>query len=250
MEKMMEEPIEDKSVFAPIEEYLTPKLQMYYDEVLNEGFEVMLVRKFGYEGPWKLRVHAPYHIIMPWDDVGNKSMFAHELLHIYLDFVKGMLILISRQISMTKPFDSPIGNFLNQQILNSIINNLQHHKMLPLYIDCGFQKDKFIANYDEFTEIQSNINVLINFEIQEQLIPFQKYAIALHVADYICLEKYCINPEHKFKLNELYSSKVQSRYQFLYEQFSPIIESWDSHDNLIELVNKINDIAKSYAEKE
>ena len=168
----MEEPWEDKSEFVPIEEYLNPKLQMYYDEILNKRYEVMILRKFGYVGPWKQRAIPPYHIVMPWDDVGNKSMFAHELFHIYLDFVKDMRINEGNQIIMTEPFDSPIGNFLNQHILNSIINNLQHHKMLPLYLDCGFQKDKFIANYDDFAEIERNINVLIYFETQQQLIPF------------------------------------------------------------------------------
>ena len=246
----MEEQIENKNEFVSVEEYLTPKLRLYYDEILNKGFEVMILRKFGYEGPWCLRVYPQYHIIMPWNDLGNVSMFAHELLHIYFDLVKGMLIFISRQLSMTEPFDSPIGNFLNQHTINSIINNLQHHKMLPLYLDCGFQKEKFIANYNDISEVECSINKFINFETHAQLIPFQKYAIALHVADYICLEKYCINPEHKSLLNEFYSSKVQSKYPFLYEQFSPLIESWDSHDNLIELVNNINDIAKLYAQND
>lgn len=246
----MEEPIEDKSEFITVEEYLTPELRIYYDEILNKGFEVMILRKFGYDGPWKQRAMPPYHIVMPWDDLGNKSMFAHELLHIYFDFVKGMRIAEMTQIFMTTPYNLPEGDFLNQFTLNSIINNLQHHKMLPLYLDCGFQKDKFIANYDDLLEVEKSINELINFITQEQLSSFQKYAIALHVADYICLEKYCINSEHKSLLNELYSTKVQSKYSFLYEQFSPLIKGWDSHDNLIELVNKINDIAKLYAQND
>jgi hypothetical protein len=246
----MEEPKEDKSEFIAIEEYLTPKLRMYYDEISKEGFDVRLLREYGNDGHWKLGISSPFLIVMPWNGLGNISMFAHELLHIYFDLVKGMRISEMSQIFMTAPYNSPEGDFLNQFTLNSIINNLQHHKMLPLYLDCGFQKDKFIANYNDFSEVESSINKFINFETQAQLIPFQKYAIALHVADYICLEKYCINLEHKSLLNEFYSSKVQSKYTYLYEQFSPLIESWDSHDNLIELVNKINDIAKLYAQND
>jgi hypothetical protein len=239
--------MEEKNEFVPIEEFLTPELKVYYDELLGKGFEVMVLRKYGYEGPWKIREVCPFHIVMPWNDVANKSLFAHELLHIYFDFVKGMSIPISSQIIMTTPYHLPQGEFLNQHTLNSIINNLQHYKMLPLYLECGFEADKFVGNYYEFSDIEKAINGLLNLEVSDNLSSFQKYSLALNVADFICLEKFNVNPEHKNLMQEVYAPKVQEKFPYLSQQLTPIIDTWQNDDNIKLLVDKINQVAKDYA---
>lgn len=241
--------MEERNEFAPTDDYLTPKLKVYYDSILSKGHEVMILRKHGYNGPWRIRENVPFHIVMPWDDLGNKALFAHELLHIYLDFVEGMRISEMQQVLMTMPYHSPQGDFLNQHVLNSIINNLQHHKMLPMYLECGFETDKFVVNYYEFSDTEKAINGLLNFEVSDNLSSFQKYNLALHVADFICLEKFNVNLEHKNLMQEVYAPKVQEKFPYLSQQLTPIIGTWQNDDNLVGLINRINDVAKEYALK-
>jgi hypothetical protein len=93
--------------------------------------------------------------------IGNycPASFTHELLHLYLRY-KGLNL--SHWIS--KNFSS-INHTYPRALIDHITNCLDHAKMLPIYLDLGFEKRLFLKDYFELkcsdTEIRL-ISVYIN----------------------------------------------------------------------------------------
>jgi hypothetical protein len=81
--------------------------------------------------------------------------FSHELLHIYLR-LKGCLIGASLKLHIQ--CSSELSRIMSYELLEHIGNCLDHVRMLPMYLDLGFDRKKFIQDYhirkigEEFTE--------------------------------------------------------------------------------------------------
>ena len=71
--------------------------------------------------------------------------FTHELLHVYLRS-KGIFIgaRLKRKIQSSKK----ISIIYSEPLLEHIGNCLDHIKILPIYLELGFDRNKFIIDYD------------------------------------------------------------------------------------------------------
>lgn len=73
------------------------------------------------------------------------NSFTHELLHVLLHkkeiyFASRLELLISN--------DNTLLQFLSSELIEHIGNCLNHIKMLPIYLELGFDKKYFISDYD------------------------------------------------------------------------------------------------------
>lgn len=85
--------------------------------------------------------------------------FTHEMLHVYLSLNK---IHINGALKLRLLGDDFFSSILSPNLVEHIGNCLEHTKMLPLYLELGFDREKFILDYDIFKceEIE-----LKNFEL-------------------------------------------------------------------------------------
>ena len=72
--------------------------------------------------------------------------FTHELLHIYLR-LKGCLIGASLKLHIQ--CSSELSRIMSYELLEHIGNCLDHVRMLPMYLDLGFDRKKFIQDYSK-----------------------------------------------------------------------------------------------------
>jgi len=155
-------------------------------------------------------------ILIPKDDICIDS-FTHELLHILIR-QKGLY------------FGSSLENLIRgNEILNQILsdnliehfgNCIDHIKMLPIYLELGFDRRKFITDYDVNKCSKAEIQQLKdNFKIGRN---YYGEAVDFYIGKYIAIKadpKQQIN--YPKSLNEL--KKLDSK---LYEILDKCIEDW------------------------
>lgn len=85
------------------------------------------------------------------------SSFTHELLHVYLS-LKGLHIsggLKNRIMS-----DEFFNSIFSCNLLEHMGNCLDHAKMLPIYFELGFEREKFITDFIVFKCTETELNEL------------------------------------------------------------------------------------------
>jgi len=242
---------DERNEFVDLEPYLIPATKMLLAEIESKNpFKVYLKKVYDHRVTWQINNVTPYMIDMPSWDEGNKIFFTHELLHIYFDFVLDMRIG-----HFTLPFlfrnlcsnSEEVQHLMNQYI--NIINNLQHHKMVPYFDEYNFPLDQIVANYENPQEVlelfDNELNTPINLSS-----PFFKYAAAVSFVNYLALELYFPNPAIREKLRNTYSQEFDRKFSGLREVFHPLLEKWDTeYSDLPQLIKDINDRAMEYAEE-
>lgn len=73
--------------------------------------------------------------------------FTHEMLHVYLRLRE---FYFGGALQMNLGYDSIFSQIFSANLIEHIGNCLDHVKMLSLYIDLGFERRKFISDYDLF----------------------------------------------------------------------------------------------------
>jgi hypothetical protein len=74
-----------------------------------------------------------------------KDSFTHEMLHVLM----GMKDLyFSSSLKLTFPQSIILSKNLSSELMEHIGNCLDHIKMLPIYLELGFDRKKFISDYD------------------------------------------------------------------------------------------------------
>lgn len=75
----------------------------------------------------------------------SKDSFAHEVLHAYLNLKK---INIGSDLSILIRDDVIMSSVFSNELLEHISNTIDHIKMLPIYLDLGFNRENFIQDYN------------------------------------------------------------------------------------------------------
>ena len=76
-----------------------------------------------------------------------KDFFTHEMLHVLM----GMKDLyFSSSLKLTLPQSKILSENLSSQLIEHIGNSLDHIKMLPIYLELGFDRKKFILDYTKY----------------------------------------------------------------------------------------------------
>ncbi len=87
-----------------------------------------------------------------------KDSFTHEMLHAYLKIHE---FYIGNSIYLTLSGSKLFSSILSPLLIDHIGNCLDHIKMLPLYLELGFERQKFIQDYFEY---KCTTEELRNFE--------------------------------------------------------------------------------------
>lgn len=239
--------IENK--FVPLEPYLMPQTKKLLFEIESKNpFKVFLRKVYDPIDCWQINSVRPYVIDMPsWDDK-NIICFTHELLHIYFDYILGMKMDHFLILNLTTPYSVNTEDpWTLPNCLINLINNLQHHKMIPYFIEYGFPLNKIIDNYDNPITIFETLENEIKTEFDLKS-PTARYSAALAFANYLSLELYFPNLLVRSKLANSYSKEMDKKFIGLRNILHPILKKWDKEcNNSRELIIEINDAAKIYA---
>lgn len=73
-----------------------------------------------------------------------KASFTHEMLHIYLRMND---CFIGAGLKNTIQQSKILTSIFSTELLEHVGNCLDHIKMLPIYLDMGFEREKFISDY-------------------------------------------------------------------------------------------------------
>ncbi len=89
----------------------------------------------------------------------SPDSFTHELLHVYLRskecFITGsMKNIVANNISFS--------SILSNELIEHISNCLEHIKILPMYLEMGFDRTKFIEDYNLFKVNSNEIELFEN----------------------------------------------------------------------------------------
>lgn len=81
--------------------------------------------------------------------------FTHELLHIYIRIKE---IYIGSGLKLQIQSSSILSRIFSEGLLEHFGNCLDHVKMLPIYLDLGFEREKFILDYHTLKSTDSQIS--------------------------------------------------------------------------------------------
>jgi len=73
------------------------------------------------------------------------ASFTHELLHVYIRFHE---CFIGRCLMNTVAGSRLLSKIMSDNLLDHIGNCLDHIKMLPIYLDMGYERENFLLDYE------------------------------------------------------------------------------------------------------
>lgn len=146
-----------------------------------------------------------------------KSSFTHEMLHVYLRLKD---CYISGGLNNTILQNRILSSFFSSNLLDHIGNCLDHIKMLPIYLDLGFEREKFILDYYEHKFNKYELDLLkLNYKINNNINP---EAVDFFVGKLIAI---LADPNDNFDYsNEL--KELKSIDSILYEANEQMILHW------------------------
>ncbi len=98
-----------------------------------------------------------------------KSSFTHEMLHVYL---RHKDCYISGGLNNTIRQNSTLSFMFSSELLDHMGNCLDHIKMLPIYLNLEFKKEKFILDYYEHKCTLEELKLLKqNYKIHSSINP-------------------------------------------------------------------------------
>lgn len=74
-----------------------------------------------------------------------KDSFTHEMLHVYMSMKD---LYFSSALKLTIPQSRLLSENLTFDLIEHIGNCLDHIKILPIYLELGFDRTKFLLDYD------------------------------------------------------------------------------------------------------
>ncbi len=96
--------------------------------------------------------------------------FTHEMLHVYFRLQE---CYISSSLKVQISQSKILSSIFSEKLIEHIGNCLEHIKMLPLFLEMGFDRTKFIVDYydnkcsdTEVIEIKQNFKICNNFSFQ------------------------------------------------------------------------------------
>lgn len=148
----------------------------------------------------------------------NPASFAHELLHIRFRkngvFAGGCL----KQTILEHPL---LKDIISEGTLDSIANSMEHVKMLPHFLNMGYERSEFLADYNES-----------KFDISEcqlfcLLYESERLSIIERILGTYCAMRADCNPAHNY--DECYSL-LKSIDEYLYSIIEKFWGDWLQYD--------------------
>ena len=203
-------------------------------EELNEHYEIKieLVNDTPKYGCYSIENTSTIYV--PESKI-NAASFTHELLHIYLRS-KGIFLgaRLTRLIRLSKT----LSKIYSEPVLEHIGNCLDHIKMLPLYLDLGFDRREFLSDYEQNKCTIEEVGQIKKY--WKQGATYNAQVIELYLEKYFAA-KACPNEEMDYgnSLQEL--SQIDEKLFSIQEQ---LIKRWKVMK--MDVPNDYKLIAESY----
>jgi hypothetical protein len=198
------------------EDYLDHRNSALWED-LNAHFNISLAAN---ESNYGIYTKSRDAVIYVPNQLPCKDSFTHELLHLLLDkkeiYITGSLI---------HDFANPVfeGTF-RDDLAEHVGNCLNHVKMLPLYLELGFKRENFIADYHQRKFIDEEA------ALSQFILPtpghLWKTAANLSVAKYFAA-KACPNPAFDYTPQ---LAILEEAEPILYELLDTFWEKWKMFD--------------------
>ena len=177
----------------------------------NVSFENSLSKEYG--------CFAQNNNVTFYIDKNNlcKSSFTHEMLHVYLRLKD---CFISGGLNNTINQNSILSSIFSQALLEHMGNCLDHIKMFPVYINLGFEKEKFLLDFNENKCTQEELSILKNNYKIHSLI--NKKAVDFYIGKLFAI---LADPNTEFD----YTQELNEFKQIdpiLFEANNKMIQSW------------------------
>lgn len=165
------------------------------------------------------------HTIYIQQDNLHSASFTHELLHIYLFqqnvYVGGILTLEAYS-------DINLQKIFSNELLDHITNSLNHLKMLPIFLDLGYNVDEFISDYNVDKSNNPNFDLIkqyFTFNHSGKKVYLDK-AIDCYIGCYFAA-KSC--PNKTFDYTELYKD-LKTIDENLIAILDIFVHEWSEYD--------------------
>ncbi|AXB57272.1 hypothetical protein [Flavobacterium fluviale] len=138
-------------------ELLDIRNQKLWDEI-NQKFNIEYAESSDNEyGVYSINNSVTFFI-----DKSNlcKDSFTHEMLHVYMT-IKDLYFTSSLKLTFTQ--SKILSENLTLQLIEHIGNCLDHVKMLPIYLELGFDRKKFVKDYNQYKCSQEEITQFNNY---------------------------------------------------------------------------------------
>ena len=161
-----------------------------------------------------------FEIHIDENDITPES-FTHELLHLHLKS-KGVLIQQDLNASIL-PYDN-ISKIFSIPLIEHINNCLEHNKMLPKYLELGYDNSKFISDYSEIKITKKYIEKLKeSFKVNGK---YYREAFDVFIGKFFAM-KSDNNPKHRYYEFYVQLKKIDPT---LYKLLSDFWEDWLDYD--------------------
>lgn len=167
---------------------------------------------------------------VPIDNLCRDS-FTHELLHIYIRLKE---VYIGSNLILRVSGSKVLQKIFNERLLEHIGNCLDHMKMLPIYLEMGFDRSKFLLDYHTHKCTDKEIGDIKRFyKIGNR---YNAQAVEIFIAKFFAIKA---DPNLSFDYNNclLKLKKIDERLHVILNEF---ISSWEIYD-----LNK-NDVFYNY----
>lgn len=149
----------------------------------------------------------------------SAEAFTHELLHIFLRSKK---IFIGSRLKRKLPKCNELSGIFTETLLTHISNCLDHIKMLPLYLNLGYERDKFISDYHKYKCPIQDLELL-----QTAMVDVQSNNCQLtefYLEKYFAI-KACPNPAFDYTSQLKILEKLDKKLFYINER---LISKWSS----------------------
>lgn len=167
------------------------------------------------------------NIIISNRSISKVESFTHELLHAYMakhriDFGPDLKLSISKFPHLCK--------FMTNELIDNINNCLEHIKILPLYLDLGYDRDKFVADYyHEMISLMDKIDLRLNLKrscLFSKRIRYRIVNTQLFIKKYLSL-KVCFDPSKDYSNNLKMFHKIDSKLSNILDE---LLKEWENYD--------------------
>lgn len=164
------------------------------------------------------------HIIyVPMLITPDPAAFTHELLHIDLNLKEMEIPAGIRLLIYGKP---SISMCFTDDLVEHIINCFNHIKMLPVFLQLGYNRSEFISDYHDNKLTDQEVTIIATNYRSSATGKYNSEAIDFYIGKYVAV-KACPNTSFNYLKNLKALENIDPALFWLLEQF---FASWNAYD--------------------
>ena len=206
-------------------EYLVDNRNIHLWQQMNKKFNITIRQSF--EPNYSINIHKKkiFRKIKVFISVLNSDLcaasFTHELLHLHLASTK---ILIGDELGELIFKNNNLYRVFPRDLRNHVSNCLEHIKMLPLYLELGYENEKFISDFHtkKMTPLEMT-NLEIGFS---NVFSLDRGVVDLYIGKFFAM-KACNNATINY---DIYYKEMENLDFELYKILDEFWFSWINYD--------------------